>query len=140
MTLWTGLVLFLAGCAPTTATRSQPAPLDYSVVAGTWKGTVAQSDAQAVYTVRLTLLPAPLEDGIVGSSDYPSLECGGDLVAVRRDGTTAVVREVLSYGQDECIDNVLLYLTANPDGTLAYAFYNTDMTTPEGVATLTKLR
>ncbi len=110
-------------------------------MAGRWRGTVYQKDADSFYPVELKLNAAPLQEEAAGSSDYPSLGCGGTLIAVRRQGDTAVVRETLTYGQEACLDHILLYLTANKNGTLTYAFYQSGdsvLPTPNGRAVLRK--
>ncbi|MGY2894104.1 hypothetical protein [Deinococcus sp. UYEF24] len=132
----------LPACAPLPLIHQQhSASLDFKAVAGSWNGTVYQRDTRSTYPVKLKVNAAPMVGKSAGSSDYPSLGCGGTLVAVRREGRTAVVREVLRYGQEACLDNILLYLTPNRNGTLTYAFYQSgelSLSQPNGRGVLRK--
>ena len=71
------------------------APPDQGLT-GHWSGVVNQSGAgqkPQSYVATLTL------NGDAGSMDYPTLECGGDIVLVSRSAAGLVFRETLSRGQ-----------------------------------------
>ena len=138
------LLLTFSSCVPGVRTLLHPPQrLDAASVAGTWSGTVFQRDTASTYRVQLTLAPSAVVGTVIGSSAYPSLECGGQLVAVKRSGQTVVVRERLSSGQGQCLDGILLSLTPQRGGRLRYEFYQSGdvvLNVPNGVALLQRAR
>jgi hypothetical protein len=107
--------------APGAAPR--PAAVPGGGVAGNpldWQGRLTphgrdgKADGRPPYDTRVTLS----ESGSVltGASNYPGARCGGVLTFVRRDATSFVFTEKLTYGTDFCIDNGVVTLIVNDDG------------------------
>lgn len=66
---------------------------------GQWSGTVTQTgpgDVRETYPTRMRL------DGLTGQIDYPSLQCGGTLSFVNKNGDFYYYTEHITYG--DCVD------------------------------------
>lgn len=138
----TARILFLSVLASYSA-LAETTPVNFSLLAGNWHGTVHQKNTNSTYTVDLTLKNKGNAGDIVGTSDYKTLGCGGNLEMVHKIGQTLVVREVLTHGQAMCLDNVLLYLTPDKDRKMRYAFFESGQTpedVPNGLGFLDKIR
>jgi hypothetical protein len=77
---------------------------------GSWSGNVTQSDNNATYSVEMELY------GSKGSINYPSLQCGGALEFLRKEGKTFFYRENITYGKNHCIDGGTIQMAPSPFG------------------------
>jgi hypothetical protein len=69
---------------------------------GSWSGTVTQPRPKnETYPMKMQL------NGTTGSSDYPSLGCGGTLTYLGTQGEGFGYQEHITYGQKKCIDGVI---------------------------------
>lgn len=97
------------GRTPTAALARRSTPVDVSdridpTEAGEWTGPVHGDSSE--YDVEMDLGSAgPAAPGQVrGSQDYPELECGGTLTYIGRTFLTLVMREDITYGRDNCVN------------------------------------
>ena len=79
---------------------------------GSWSGDVTQSDNNHTYSVEMELY------GSAGSIKYPSLNCGGKLQFLRKDGKTFFYQENITYGKKQCIDGGTIQISPSPFGYL----------------------
>jgi hypothetical protein len=71
-------------------------PATAQSLTGRWSGVVAQSgpgEKSGSYVAVLALT------GAAGTIDYPTLECGGDVAFVSKNGSASVYRETITHGQ-----------------------------------------
>ncbi|MBT0768333.1 hypothetical protein KIH74_05325 [Kineosporia sp. J2-2] len=92
---------------------------------GTWKGVATQGERR--YPVVLTLR-AGMPGELVGVSEYPTLGCTGELMALS-GGAEVVLREVTT---STCLD-ADLWLVLNEDGSLGYTAGDPDDPTVRAV-------
>lgn len=116
----TSAVVLLA-CGLAACAAAQPAPAGEAGVghafAGSWRGTGSQSDQAGEWSIALTLAGGRPGE-VVGTIQYPSLACGGDLL-LRRSGPGALeLRERITFGS--CVDGGLLTLRPLDGGRLGY--------------------
>ncbi|MER8429854.1 hypothetical protein [Mesorhizobium caraganae] len=81
--------------------QNVPCVVNATGLNGIWTGSGHQSPAGAAgadWAIAMTI-----GDG-AASIDYPSLGCGGSLIQISRDESSAEYRENIAYGQDKCID------------------------------------
>jgi hypothetical protein len=69
---------------------------------GSLSGNVTQDDNHATYPVEMEL------NGLTGSVNYPSLQCGGKLEFLRMTGATYWYRENITFGKDHCYDGGMI--------------------------------
>jgi hypothetical protein len=69
---------------------------------GSFEGDVTQNDPPGTYTVQMELY------GSMGSINYPSFPCSGELALERTDGSTYWYREHITRGTDRCVDGGLI--------------------------------
>ncbi len=81
---------------------------------GSWEGNVTQSDTSLTFAMEMILY------GNVGSINYPSLGCGGNLEFVKTDGTSYWYKEHLTFGKDKCIDGGSIQMRRNALGDDTY--------------------
>ena len=113
--------------AAPTVTPKIPAAL-----AGTWTGTVRQTDPALAVTVRISLAvghPA-------GTIAYPQLGCSGHLHLVSVLAGTFTLEQGITKGQQSCDSGVVVL---SPQGTtsMAFKFRRSDAPSPAGVLTKT---
>ncbi len=97
------VLLFSSALCYSTGAISQSIP---SKLIGTWSGQVIEEGRSDYYTVNLTV-KAGKAGSVCASIDYPDYKCGGNLTLIRIDKnelTEVVFLEVLSYGNELCID------------------------------------
>jgi hypothetical protein len=94
-----------------------PAPVIPDWLAGTWSGTVHQTNPVLSVPVTIRLAPG-LRSGAVS---YPSLHCSGTLTVTSAGLGRATVRQNIVTGRSRC-ENGLIALVAQPGGKLGYAF------------------
>lgn len=81
------------------------APAQAQTLAGQWCGVAEQTgpgDHRSEWDAVVEL------KGPTGTTEYPSLKCGGTLTFERRDGNIHFYRERISYGHGLCLDEGLL--------------------------------
>ena len=97
-------------------------------LAGTWSGTVRQTDPSLAVTVRIQLT--------VGSPDgtiaYPQLGCAGRLQLVSTSGTSYTLEQGITSGEQSC-DSGVVTLTPQGSAKLAFAFRRPGAASPSGV-------
>jgi eukaryotic-like serine/threonine-protein kinase len=114
---------------PGTATASPTAtPKIPSALAGTWAGTVRQTDPALAVTVRIQLA-AGSPDGTIA---YPQLGCSGRLLLVSTNGTSYTLEQGITSGQQSC-DSGVVTLTPQGSAKLAFAFRRPGAASPSGV-------
>lgn len=85
---------------------------------GEWTGPITQAGAQP-YTVVLNL---EYDGGtVIGTSDYPELQCAGRLGDASLDGSTLSIVETITVGTEHCITPIDLTLSLEP-GQVHYRF------------------
>ena len=115
--------------APATATASPTAtPKIPSALAGTWSGTVRQTDPALAVTVRIQLT-AGSPDGTIA---YPQLGCSGRLLLVSTNGTSYTLEQGITSGEQSC-DSGVVTLTSQGPAKLAFAFRRPGAASPSGV-------
>jgi hypothetical protein len=80
-------------------------PAAAQTLSGQWCGTAQQTgpgDHRSQWDAVVEL------KGAVGTTEYPSLGCGGTLSFERREGNVHWYREKIRYGRGDCLDGGLL--------------------------------
>lgn len=83
------------------------APAAAQTLSGQWCGVAEQKgpgDHRSQWDAVVEL------KGAAGTTEYPSLGCGGTLAFERREGDVHWYREKISYGRSDCLDGGLLGL------------------------------
>jgi hypothetical protein len=111
-----------AGASPS-ATPTIPAAL-----AGTWSGTVRQTNPTLSVTVRIELAAG----ASTGTVDYQQLGCSGRLLLVSAKGGTYTLEQGITKGQQSC-DNGVVMLTPQARSGLLFRFRRADAPSPSGV-------
>jgi serine/threonine protein kinase len=115
--------------APATVTASPTAtPKIPSTLAGTWSGTVRQTDPALTVTVRIQLT-AGSRDGTIA---YPQLGCSGRLLLAGFNGASYTLEQGITSGQQSC-DSGVVTLTPQGGSKLAFAFRRPGAASPSGV-------
>jgi serine/threonine protein kinase len=115
--------------APATVTASPTAtPKIPSTLAGTWSGTVRQTDPARTVTVRIQLT-AGSRDGTIA---YPQLGCSGRLLLAGFNGASYTLEQGITSGQQSC-DSGVVTLTPQGGSKLAFAFRRPGAASPSGV-------
>jgi serine/threonine protein kinase len=115
--------------APATVTASPTAtPKIPSTLAGTWSGTVRQTDPALAVTVRIQLT-AGSRDGTIA---YPQLGCSGRLLLAGFNGASYTLEQGITSGQQSC-DSGVVTLTPQGGSKLAFAFRRPGAASPSGV-------
>jgi hypothetical protein len=104
------------------ATPTIPADL-----AGTWTGTVRQTDPALAVTVRISLAAG----SSAGTISYPQLGCSGHLLLVSVLAGTFTLEQGITKGEESCDSGVVLL---SPQGlsSLAFKFRRSDAPSPAG--------
>lgn len=84
---------------------------DAHFLEGTWTGIV--SEEARSYDARLTF--AKTADGIVGTSEYPSFPCRGDLGSYHISGDVYRFVETIADGSEFCANGKLEIISTSPD-------------------------
>jgi hypothetical protein len=113
--------------AAPTATPTIPPDL-----AGTWSGTVRQTQPALAVTVRISLAPGRS----AGTISYPQLGCSGQLLLVSVLADTFTLEQGITKGQQSCESGVVL-LSPKGNSALAFKFRRSDAPSPAGVLTKT---
>lgn len=87
-------------------TSDKPAE-DWTTVTGTWIGTAFQYDNRNHWPVTIVLHKA-LPGDVMGTIDYPSYQCGGNLIRQSYDDSAIVVTEAMVRLGNSCVDGATL--------------------------------
>jgi hypothetical protein len=94
-----------AGLFPPVSQAGTPsnmqASTDSVMESGEWRGMVYQTGPGNVTASYLAVMAL---NGISGSMNYPSLQCGGSLVFLNKAENVYFYRENITYGRENCID------------------------------------
>ena len=85
--------------------------------AGSWSGTVRQSDPALAVTVQITLTGGTAH----GTIGYPQLHCSGKLGLVSDGHDQLILGLTITSGQSSCV-NGTVRLAAQRDGSLQFTF------------------
>ena len=114
---------------PATVTASPTiTPKIPSALAGTWSGTVRQTDPALAVTVQIQLA-AGSPDGTIA---YPQLGCSGRLLLVSTVGGSYTLEQGITSGQQSC-DSGVVTLTPHGKTKLAFAFRRSGAPSPSGL-------
>lgn len=97
---------------------------------GTWEGTAYQSDTKENWMLKLSVKNGTYR------VDYPSLKCGGEWRPIRLGKRIATFKEKLTYGHDECVDNVTVTIRKLNRRQVAYWYVEPKQTRVNGIAVL----
>ena len=92
---------------------------------GTWQGVVSQPNSSSDLYPTTTVLRTGRIGEVVGTSDYPTLGCSGNLRLIVGGPQARVREEITAETSVSCIDGDI-HLSLASDGTLSWAFYETD--------------
>lgn len=106
-----------------TSTPEIPAAL-----AGTWSGTVRQTDPALAVTVQIQFTAGAPD----GSIAYPQLGCSGRLLLVSAGGGRYTLDQGITSGQQSC-ENGVVTLAPQGSSKLAFTFRRTGAPSPTGV-------
>ncbi|HEY6727396.1 MAG TPA: hypothetical protein VI197_25350 [Polyangiaceae bacterium] len=135
-------VVLVPPAPPGSASRQhsprQPASPRDADLAGAWGGWLSEG---ITYQVCMEI-PADLgREGVVAYFD--GLECAGTIRHVASDGARHTFVETLLWGTvsqgGNCVDTGRIEVSLNPDGSLAWAWFQIDASTPQVTTTLQKL-
>jgi len=118
--------------AHTSSAKPAATPTIPADLAGTWSGTVTQTDPALAVTVRIRLAAG----SSAGTISYPQLGCSGHLLLVSVLAGTFTLEQGITKGQQSCESGVVLL---SPQGTasLAYKFRRSGAPSPAGVLSKT---
>jgi eukaryotic-like serine/threonine-protein kinase len=113
--------------APAEDHLAAPQPAIPARFAGTWSGTVHQTDPALAVTVQLNLPPGTAH----GTIGYPQLHCTGQLGLLTEEPGLVTLRVKITSGQRSCVDGKVR-LAAQKDGSLAFTFLQPGGDNPTG--------
>jgi hypothetical protein len=114
------------------APSARPAPTVPAPLAGSWAGTVQQTDPSLSVTVQIQLAAG----SSAGSISYPQLGCSGHLLLVAATGRVLTLEQGITSGQRSCNDGVVT-LTGQSASALHFTFRRTGAPSPSGTLTRT---
>lgn len=97
---------------------------------GIWEGTAYQSDTKENWILKLSVKNGSYR------VDYPSLSCGGEWKPIRLGKRIATFREKLTYGHNECVDNVIVTIRRLNRTQVAYWYVEPRQRRVNGIAVL----
>ncbi len=103
-----------------------------AALAGTWTGTVRQTDPALAVTVRITLA----EGRPAGKISYPQLGCSGRLQLISVLAGTFTLNQGITKGQQSC-DSGVVVLSPQSITSLAFKFRRSGAPSPAGILTKT---
>jgi eukaryotic-like serine/threonine-protein kinase len=101
-------------------------------LAGTWTGTVRQTQPALAVTVRISLAAGRS----AGTISYPQLGCSGQLLLVSVLAGTFTLEQGITKGQQSCDSGVVL-LSPKGNSALGFKFRRSDAPSPAGVLSKT---
>ena len=97
---------------------------------GHWEGSATQVNPSAEWPLRITLTGGPAGD-IVGTIDYPTLACGGELrLTPLTDEGGVELDEIMTYGKEVCADGGVVALIEAADGGMEYRWSHPTVNSP----------
>jgi eukaryotic-like serine/threonine-protein kinase len=117
-----------SSAAHTAAASPSPTPTIPAALAGTWTGTVRQTNPTLSVTVRIQLAAG----ASTGTVDYRQLGCSGRLLLVLAKGGTYTLEQGITKGEQRC-DNGVVVLTPQAKSGLLFKFRRADAPSPSGV-------
>ncbi len=108
----------------------RPTPTVPASLAGSWAGTVKQTDPALSVTVQIQLTAG----SSAGSISYPQLGCSGHLLLVSATGQVFTLEQGITSGQRSCNDGVVT-LTEKSASALQFTFRRTGAASPSGTLT-----
>jgi hypothetical protein len=117
-----------SSAAHTAAASPSPTPTIPAALAGTWTGTVRQTNPTLSVTVRIQLAAG----ASTGTVDYRQLGCSGRLLLVLAKGGTYTLEQGITKGEQRC-DNGVVMLTPQAKSGLLFKFRRADAPSPSGV-------
>jgi eukaryotic-like serine/threonine-protein kinase len=114
-----------SSAAPTATPASPAIPSD---LAGSWTGTVRQTQPALAVTVRIRLAAGKS----AGSISYPQLGCSGSLMLVSVLAGTFTLDQSITQGQQSCESGVVLLSPQGSSG-LSFKFRRSGAPSPAGV-------
>jgi eukaryotic-like serine/threonine-protein kinase len=117
-----------SSAAHTAAASPSATPTIPAALAGTWSGTVRQTNPTLSVTVRIQLAAG----ASTGTVDYQQLGCSGRLLLVSAKGGTYTLEQGITEGQQRC-DNGVVMLTPQAKSGLLFKFRRADAPSPSGV-------
>ena len=118
--------------AHTSSAAPRATPKIPAALAGTWTGTVRQTDPALAVTVRISLA----QGRPAGTISYPQLGCSGRLKLVSVLAGTFTLDQGITKGQQSCESGVVV-LSPQSTTSLAFKFRRSDAPSPAGVLTKT---
>ena len=106
------------------------APAVPAALAGSWTGTVRQTDPSLAVTVQIQLSAG----SPAGTISYPQLGCSGRLLLVSAAGSRLTLEQGITSGQQSCNDGVVT-LTGQSASSVAFSFRRSGAPSPSGVLT-----
>ena len=113
--IWTAVVA--AGCfrapppPPPISNAGGPAPRSAPRTLEIWEGTGYQPDAESTWTIELRIRRDAAVGAQLGTIEYPSLGCAGELIRAPDRGTTIVATERLTVNTESaCVDGGTIVL------------------------------
>jgi eukaryotic-like serine/threonine-protein kinase len=116
-----------AGKRKATTALAAPRPTIPARFAGSWSGTVHQTDPALAVTVQLDLPPGTAH----GTIGYPQLHCAGRLGLLSETPGLVTLSLKITSGQSSCV-NGKVRLAAQKDGSLAFTFLQPGGDDPTG--------
>jgi hypothetical protein len=117
-----------SAAARTASASPSPIPTIPPALAGTWSGTVRQTNPTLAVTVRVQLAAG----SSAGTVAYPQLGCSGQLQLVSTAGGTYTLDQGITNGQQNC-DNGVVILTPQAKSALQFTFRRSGAPSPAGV-------
>ena len=105
-----------------------PAPTVPAALAGSWTGTVRQTDPSLAVTVQIQLTAGSSS----GTISYPQLGCSGQLLLVSAAGSRLTLEQGITSGQQSCNGGVVT-LTRQSASAVAFSFRRSGAPSPSGV-------
>ena len=90
-----------------------------------WEGNGTQSNLAESWPVSIALVGGQI-GSVIGTSNYPSLSCGGKLTLDVVSANTVEVTEDLTFGLDLCTDTGVFVFSIEPDRALRFDWHSAD--------------
>ena len=114
--------------APAHPASPTAAPAVPAALAGSWTGTVRQTDPSLAVTVQIQLSAG----SSAGTISYPQLGCSGHLLLVSATGSHLTLEQGITSGQQSCNDGVVT-LTEQSASSVAFSFRRSGAPSPSGI-------
>jgi hypothetical protein len=107
--LFSGLMLYMAGCAPglvperqepTQGPRTRSSTIDLSLLSGNWEGGIKGS--ASTYTIKVSINSRAIVGEVVAMVEYPSIGCGGNWKLKGVSASAYIFAESILQGLTTC--------------------------------------